>query len=65
MTDEQFIELLRKIKVICKGHEDCNKCIFENNYEMDGCIIKALIAELNWNTPDNWNMDEIERIIRL
>ena len=64
-TDEQLIELLRKIKEFCKRNERCDGCLFENRNEPDGCTINSLMFVLNWTTPDTWHMEEIERIIKL
>ena len=63
MTDEQFIEWLWKIQEHCDKHE-CEKCIFCLNEDRD-CQIEKLTKLLNWSFPNQWDMEEIERIIRL
>ena len=62
MTDEQFIEWLRKIKEHCMSHA-CSNCPFNTDYRY--CQINALVDELQKDNPDEWNIDELERIIRL
>lgn len=61
MTDEKFIEWLRKIKEHCNNRERCSGCVFDSEC---GCIFIALAMEL-CDTPNDWDMEEIERIIRL
>lgn len=69
-TDEQLIELLGKIKGHCKNCSDCYLygCVFYNNeriYKNWRCQIIALITLLDETSPCDWNMEEIERIIKL
>ena len=61
-TDEQFIELLGKINKFCKATPDCDGCKFDCG--ADGCAFEVLADALS-EMPCNWNMEEIERIIRL
>ena len=61
MTDEKFIELLRKIKEHCEKQCKCCDCKFYANGE---CQIMFLAIELS-EPPSAWDMEEIERIIRL
>ena len=62
MTDEQFIEWLRKIKEFCQN-TTCTNCPFGIGYGC--CQIRYLLDELQANSPLDWDMEEIERIIRL
>ena len=65
LTDDQFIEWLRKIKEHCDSiRYPCAECNFRTNYSMNACQIKDLFDELKI-LPASWNMEEIERIIRL
>lgn len=67
MTDEDLIELLRRLKQICKTHPSCHLCPFENQAEIKrGCFcqIRAFLKTID-TAPCNWDMDEIERIIKL
>ena len=69
MTDEQFIELLWKIKGLCSCKRDCCDCPFgvqdvHCQSTILNCQITKLTNELE-DLPEDWNMEEIERIIRL
>lgn len=64
-TDEKFIELLRKIKENCirqKPENGCPNCPFAIKTH---CQVDKLVDELFKTSPYEWNMEEIERIIRL
>ena len=63
MTDEKFIEWLRKISENCVRHSTCTGCPFITNTK--DCQVELLTEELNRHYPNEWNMEEIERIIRL
>ena len=63
-TDEKFIEWLRKIKEYCESCDRCSKCKFLGNDTDRMCIFSA-IADLLSELPQNWEMEEIERIIKL
>ena len=60
-TDEELIEQFRKIKEHCKSN-NCEDCKFKTS---KGCQMVLLIYELSDSSPSCWNMDEIERIIKL
>lgn len=66
MTDEKLIELFRKIKGHCQSKEWCPSCPFFDEKDMlyNQCQIMNLGSILS-NVPSCWNMEEIERIIRL
>ena len=64
MTDEKFIEWLRKIKEHCESCDRCSKCKFLGNDTNRMCIFSE-IADLLSELPQNWDMEEIERIIKL
>ena len=65
MTDEKFIEFLRKIKEHCASLTyPCEGCKFKASSEETECQITQLLDTLQ-EPPCDWNMDEIERIIRL
>ena len=68
-NDEKFIEWLRKIKKICNCNPDCCNCPFSVKdvhcqSTILNCQITMLTNELE-DLPEDWNMEEIERIIRL
>lgn len=67
-TDEQVIELLRKIKEYCTFRQ-CKECVFyHENSDCEDiyiCTIRALFSRLEEEEPCNWYMEEIERIIKL
>lgn len=63
-TDEKFIEWLRKIKEYCESCDRCSKCKFLGNDTNRMCIFSE-IADLLSELPQNWEMEEIERIIKL
>ena len=67
MTDEKFIEWLRKVKEYCKSYRICEGCKFHITDKQGSvdCHFKKLAFHLWRNTPNNWDMEEIERIIRL
>ena len=71
MTDEQFIEWLRKIKEYCGKYIGCYECplqLKENYYYGDTstcCSVILLGYLLSDTMPENWDMEEIERIIKL
>lgn len=62
MADEKFIEWLWKIKELCKNTK-CKNCPFSIEYGC--CQIDDLVDVLQADSPRDWNMEEIERIIRL
>ena len=66
MTDEKFIELLRKIATYCALRKNCIGCKFHHIEEGQyvNCKFRKLARELS-AAPFSWYMDEIERIIRL
>lgn len=70
-TDEKFIEWLRKIKEYCEKQCNCSNCPFsikeKNEYdvEVDSCQVETLAFNLYIEPPNDWDMEEIERIIRL
>lgn len=68
MTDEKIIELLSEIGLHCFMQVHCKYCRFYHA-EADSageycCVIRSLATKLS-NVPSEWNMEEIERIIRL
>lgn len=67
-TDEKLIEWLRKIKEHCEKHE-CNKCQFniKKKYgDYYSCQVIDLFDYLDGcGNPRCWNMEKIERIIKL
>lgn len=68
MTDEDLIELLRRIKQACKTHPSCHNCSFDNEIEIKSgysCQIRALVKTFGKTAPSDWDMEEIERIIKL
>lgn len=59
MNDKELLELLKKIKEYCEN-ESCNVCKFSiRNY----CQFEMFASCLD-NSPNNWDMEEIERIIK-
>lgn len=65
LSDEQLIELLRKIKEYCHKNT-CSECIFHSPKKLigtSGCQIGSLAKYLE-DIPNRWNMKEIERIIK-
>ena len=69
MTDEKFIELLRKIKEYCHdSYIGCLACPFNvvNAKNYNSCQFLEIAAELSCaSNPANWNIDEVERIVKL
>lgn len=63
-TDEQLIELLWKIKNTCKNNNACEHCPLKIE-GICNCHAERLLIELNGPYPCYWNMEEIERIIKL
>ena len=61
MTDIQIIETLNNIKNHCIGR-DCANCIFETSD--DDCQI-AQVARRMMHAPSAWDMEEIERLVKL
>ena len=59
MTDKQLIDTLENIKHFCKitDHQNCRF-----HYE-DGCQLIDIARVLGITTPNNWNLEQIERII--
>ena len=68
MTDEQFIDVLRKLHNYCESYrkkgDGCTGCKFLCLDEYGKCQFRIL-AYLIHRPPVSWNMEEIERIIRL
>lgn len=54
MTDEQFIEILRKIKERCLKIS-CGECPFRT----DNCQLQAITSRLN-AIPIDWEIEEIK-----
>ena len=64
MTDKQIIETLNNIKKHCKGR-DCENCSFyTSDIEKYRCQIMLIVKKM-LITPSEWDMKEIERIIKL
>lgn len=66
-TDEEILEWLRKIKEHCKSCKLCDGCKFQltDKNSKNDCQFKRLAFYLWRNTPYFWEMEEIERIIKL
>lgn len=68
MTDEKVIEWLKKIKESCQKLRDSKGCLqckfFHFRNGRPYCQFRMLADRLSLS-PKNWDMDEIERIIRL
>ena len=65
MIDEKTIEWLMKIKEQCKNVRcKCEVCKY-SIYDGDGCKALSIIDRLIDIPPHIWDMEEIERIIRL
>ena len=62
MTSEQLAETIESIRKECKKHDDCYKCIFGKAVGIH-CQIMELIETLADDSPCQWNMSKIERII--
>lgn len=63
-TDEQLIELYRNIKKHCiPGCRNCKFKLFECDRYIE-CQVFNLIKSLS-GSPYEWNIEEIERIIKL
>ena len=62
-TDEQLIDMLRKIAEYC-SETCCIDCKFSNNGRREECLFKNLGNELS-SVPRNWKIAEIERIVEL
>lgn len=65
MTDKQIIETLKNIKNKCNT---CTSCKFklkeidlQNGYS---CQIRQLAYQLNKHSPQFWDIEKIERIIK-
>lgn len=67
-TDEKFIEWLSEISVHCFMQLNCKCCRFYHaEADPSGeycCVIRSLATRLS-KAPSEWNMEVIERIIRL
>ena len=61
MTKKQFIETLKNIKNYCKLTK-CSHCRFSKEYSIL-CGFRVFILALNM-CPEDWNIEEIERIIK-
>ena len=68
-TDEKFIEFLWNIKEHCTfirdKHEGCKNCRFFQLGKAPLCQFRMLADRLSESTPKYWDMEEIERVIRL
>ena len=63
MTDKQIIKALEHIRGLCRLHKNsCNSCRFYSDNNDTYCQILDLIHVLD-TTPEEWDMEEIERII--
>lgn len=60
MTNEQFMEFLRKIKEHCKGRA-CSMCDFHYN---DKCQFRSIAIQMSV-PPSTWDMKEIGEIVVL
>ena len=69
MTDEKFIEWILKISDHCYDQMHCEDCRFyHEEADCEGiyvCVIRALARQISDEPPCDWNMEEIERIIKL
>ena len=64
MTDKQIIEMLNNIKTYCR-HRDCYDCTFEFSKTSNSCCqIMLLVKEMSV-TPSQWDIEEIERLVKL
>ncbi len=64
MTDKQLIDTLWNFRKECKKHDDCHKCIFgKPPGSSSNCQLMELIYTLANDSPCQWNMTKVERII--
>lgn len=66
MTDKQIIETLVRIKEYCRKCKTCKECKFliDKDEKGDGnCQIQNIFYELD-GFPSQWDMEELERIIK-
>ena len=70
MSDKQIINIIKGIKECCKEHRklaDDNYTYCEDDCRFQsrtgGCQIAYLTHELDLIEPNNWDIEEIERII--
>lgn len=63
MNDEELIELLRKIKEHCKEKDNCNECKFKL-HNADCISSECFITRMVDYIPQDWDIAEIERIIK-
>lgn len=59
MSDELLIAFFRKTKEYCEERK-CTRCEFDRE---DYCQWEKLLCELE-NSPNNWDIEKIERIIK-
>lgn len=64
MTDKQIIETLNNIKAHCRGRE-CENCTFKTSDKEKYCCQITLIVKEMSTTPSQWDMEEIERLVKL
>lgn len=62
MNDEELIELLKKIQEYCMDHV-CEYCPLHDDGFLKDCQVASLIESLRYG-PCNWDLEQIERIIK-
>ena len=67
MTDEQFVKFLKRVKETCRVRKTCEGCrllLPKTDPCFTRCQARKLFNRLD-SQPGSWEMEEIERIIRL